>query len=214
MKINWKKVALFGLPLLAAGGIFYWVSKKNAGPGPNADATGKTAPKKVPAPAPKNNDFPLRNGSKNSFVTKLQTALGISADGIFGTQTESALRTAAGITSIADEAELNSVLAKIASGAAAADKTARATDIIHKFATGNYSMQPTVTAFWKGVNKDYTGALQPTGMGITMYKGTKYNNEDFKVTGLTKLGMLIIEVFNSPTLEGTYTGDPATITLV
>lgn len=221
---TWKKIALWGLPVLGALGLIYWVSRagKNSeddgkSPGPVSNATDGTAPVIKPPPPSSNSSFPLRNGSRNSYVSQLQQALGIAADGIFGSQTEQALKTLAGVSAIKDEKELGEILAKIKAGAAStaaiAEKKARGNDLMAKYATGKYDISPIETKFWYKVQKDAYGAYNYENKGITIYKGTKYNKNDYSITDVTKSGNVILYI-NKGALLGSYIGDPRTITLV
>lgn len=220
---TWQKIALWGLPIVGGLGLIYWVSRagKNReddgkSPGPVSNATDNTAAV-IKSPPVTNSSFPLRVGSRNSYVTDLQKALGITADGIFGSQTETALRAAAGVTAIKDEREFKEIIAKIKSGVSAtaeiAEKMARAEDLKAKFDTGQYSIKPLETKFWYRVQKDAFGAFNYDDVGITLYKTTVYNKNDYSIAEVTKLGNVIIYI-NKGTLLGSYTGDPRTITLV
>lgn len=223
MKWNWKKIALWGIPIAGGIGLIYWVSragKKNPeddgnSPGPYSNATDSTALKLKPPPAT-NSSFPLRNGSRNSYVTDLQKALGISADGIFGTQTEQALKNAAGVSAIKDQKEFGEIIAKTKAGAvstaATTEKISRANDLFAKYATGKFDILPLETKFWYSVNKDAYGAFNYNDIGITMYKGTKLNRNDYSIADVTKSGNIVIYV-NKGSLLGSYIGDPRTITL-
>lgn len=217
MKINWKKVLAIGAPILAAAGVLWWVSKKtnpeSGSPGPNAKATGSTAPKPRAIPAPKNFSFPLKVGSNNAYVGKLQDILGITTDNKFGTQTQSALIEQAGVSSVQDESQLNDIINKILANDAAVNKDAAATRLANQFNQGGYALIGIKTSNWTKVQEDYAGALVSLGTQIAMYKGTTYNNEDYKIHGVSKLGNLIIEITNG-SLAGLWSGDPTTMSLV
>jgi hypothetical protein len=217
MKINWKKVAGIGIPILAAGIILWYVAKKanpNAGsPGPNANATGKTAPKSKPVPPPKNSAFPLKVGSNNTYVGKLQDILGVTVDNQFGPQTQAALVEQAGLSSVQDEAQLGDIINKILANDAATNKASAGNQLMTTFNKGGYALLGIKTSDWNQVIKDYTGALTLTGTAITMYKGTTYNNADYIIDSVSKLGNLIIQITNGA-LAGLYSGDPTTMSLV
>ncbi len=220
--MKWKTILAWGIPIVGAIGLIIWVkrggsNKEDDGksPGPVSNATDSTAA--VIKPPPANSSFPLRIGSRNSYVTDLQKALGIAADGIFGAQTEQALKNAAGISAIKDEKEFKEVIAKIKAGASStadiAQKIARADDLKAKFATGKFSIRPLETKFWYRVQKDAYGAYNYDDVGITLYKSTTYNNDDYSIADVTKLGNIIIYI-NKGTLLGSYIGDPRSLTLV
>lgn len=215
--MKWKTVLTIGLPIVGVIGLIIWVKKGNRSAGVAPNAVDNKPAALIPPPAPKNSSFPLRNGSRNSYVTQLQQALGISADGIFGTQTENALRSAAGITSIRDEKEFNDVLAKIKGTTSAftdrEGKLARGNDLLQKFKTGNYSIQGLEKSFWEKGTTDYSGAFNRSGTGIYINKGITLNKADYSLVEVTQLGNIIIYV-NKGTLMGSYIGDPRTITLV
>lgn len=218
---TFHKVLLYGvLPLAAATGIIIWVQKSSKNdeddgnsPGATSNATDKTAPAVKPVPPQKNPSFPLQQGSNNSYVGKLQKALGLPTDdidNIFGPQTAQALANAAGISFIKDETQLNNVIAAITTGAATA---ARARDLYNKDSAGQYSIQGVKTATWMEVSKDIYGAYNSTGKAITIYKGTTYNKNDYRIADYTKGGNVILEI-NKGDAQGQYLGDPNNITLV
>lgn len=209
---TWHKHALWIGPLLAGGVIIYVLYRKNRVR--DVSATDSSAPPVKAAPAPKNSSFPLKKGVRdNEYVKKLQSALGITADGIFGDQTEAALRNAAGTSIVADEKQLNDIIAKVKSTATTASKYARAKDLTEKFQTGKFAIQVIESSWWSQVVKDAFGAYNPTGLGIQLSKGMKLSKADYSVTDYTKLGNLIIYC-NKGGNQGSYIGDPATVTLV
>src|SRR4051812_45694539 len=215
MKLFWKKMLFIGVPIIGAAGILWWVSKKSGedeGPGPNSSATGKTAPKLKPVPAPKNSAFPLKEGSNNSYVGQLQGILDIANDNQFGPQTKAALIEQAGVSMVQDENQLNDIINKIKANDAGVNKAAKANQLLNTFNAGGYALLGIQTSSWTQVTQDYAGALIPTGKAITMYKGTTYNNNDYKIIGVSKLGNLIIRITNGQA-AGLYSGDPETMTL-
>lgn len=84
--------------VLVFGSIVYFVTKaKKANSAIVQDiAVDETAP----IPVTLNQNLVLQNGSRGAEVAELQRLLGINADGIFGSQTEAALKTAKGVTKI------------------------------------------------------------------------------------------------------------------
>lgn len=75
-------------------------------------------PDDSPATPAAGTSFPLARGSRGAHVRALQKHLGIPVDGVFGVQTENALRARHGKSSVASQAELNAWLG--AAGATAA----------------------------------------------------------------------------------------------
>lgn len=126
-KSNGKKWLLIGLGVAATGALSYfgwqyWKKKKeesneaeNDAPDFPSQNTSSYTPKPKSAP-PRNDDFPLKKGSKGANVKALQqyllsklgaSALGKSgADGDFGTKTEDALKKA-GLSTVIDETTFN-----------------------------------------------------------------------------------------------------------
>jgi hypothetical protein len=88
---------IFGVPILI-GGFFlfrYLKSKKSS------DTNKGNQPTNIgneninidkPTPTPSVSGFPLRKGSRGEYVKSVQKKLGIVADGIFGSQTDTAVR--------------------------------------------------------------------------------------------------------------------------
>lgn len=209
---SWGRHLIWVGPLILGGGAIaylYWRRNRKV----PVNATDNTAPPVKAAPTPTDSAFPLRMGSRNNYVTQLQQALGISSDGIFGNQTESALRSAAGISMIADEKQFNEVMAKIKNAAAESSKSTRAIDLFNKFKTGKYAIQVKAGAFWYEVQKDAYGAYNRTGLGIQVKTGMIMNKNDYGITDTTKLGNVIVYCNKGKNL-GSYTVDPNTITLV
>ncbi|MFC7774092.1 peptidoglycan-binding domain-containing protein [Flavobacterium sp. GCM10027622] len=104
---------LIGVGLLSAGllGILWWRKKKaeqEVSQLPIEEPSETTSIPKVATPPiskPKpqntlNRSLPLKNGSRGNEVQELQRKLGVEADGIFGSKTETALLKAKGVKSI------------------------------------------------------------------------------------------------------------------
>lgn len=86
-----------GVGVLAIGGIIYAVNKNS-----NSNSTpiineNNVVNETVPLPPAINKDLLLQKGSKGLEVKELQKLMGISADGIFGTQTETVLKKLKGV---------------------------------------------------------------------------------------------------------------------
>lgn len=93
------------ITILAAGGLAaYLVSKPKKQPEP-----GREEPIE-PTPAPSTGLYPLKYGSRGAEVKMLQSALGVTADGIWGTNTDNALRKKTGKSQITDAADLNKTI--------------------------------------------------------------------------------------------------------
>ena len=128
-KSNAKKWLLIGLGVAATGALSYfgwqyWKKKKEESasdetdtPDFPAETTSSYTPKpKAPATPPRNDDFPLKKGSKGTNVKALQqyllnklgaASLGkAGADGDFGSKTEEALKKA-GLATVIDETTFN-----------------------------------------------------------------------------------------------------------
>ncbi|MFC4817623.1 peptidoglycan-binding domain-containing protein [Flavobacterium sp. GCM10023249] len=104
---------LIGVGLLSAGllGILWWRKKKaeqEVSQLPieeplEATSIPKVATPPISKPKPQitlNRSLPLKNGSRGNEVQELQRKLGVEADGIFGSKTETALLKAKGVKSI------------------------------------------------------------------------------------------------------------------
>ncbi len=121
--MDYKKIlkwALISTPLIIGGVIIYNKVKKAKmfGNGekqtpPNSIKNGSVKDEKGNT---YNNTFPLKKGVKNNqYVGMLQSALGVSIDNWFGTNTYNALISQTGLEEIVSLEELNNVIAQIKS---------------------------------------------------------------------------------------------------
>lgn len=166
----------------------------------------------LPAAASTAGQFPLQMGSRNNYVKTLQTALGVTADGIFGPVTQSALKAQFGMSSVADQNALNSIV----NGSGASGQVSAPAQLLYsQFSSGSgpYDLQVQNKAYAEQVSEGADGSLNPTGTGFTVSPGEIYDGTVFTLDGSTELGMLILKVV-SGNLQGEYTLDPSAITLV
>ncbi len=211
-----KKVLLWVLPLAAVGGILAFISAKDKKKGEDAAKSGNQVPAQgagapVPVPAPaKPPEFPLKNGSRNTYVAELQSALKLTADGVFGPKTEAALFALTGSKQVANVNDLHKIIAQAATGAS---NIARATDLITKFRAGGVALFTTSDAVATKVQQDAYNGIIDLGLVITLYKGKVYNNADYVPKIATKMGNLIFTVTRGA-LAGDYSVDPSKLTLV
>ncbi len=204
-----KALIIFG-PLVIGVGVILWINRKPK----DKDQVGAAgadgvAPVTLANTANKTSSFfPLKQGSKNSKVTELQKLLGVSADGIFGPITETALVALSGSKTVANQNEFDNVK-KLATGIS---NSVRASDLLAKFKSANYSIMPLAAATYPAVIQDTYGALQATGTAIKVVANKVLNNTDYVLTGVTKAGNLLMQITNG-SLAGLYSVDPTTITL-
>lgn len=211
MNTKVKKALMIGGPIVLAITIIIILSKKSSAqkpavPVPNTDVP----PVKVPAPA-STAYFPLKNGSNNSKVKELQTAIGTTADGIFGPNTEKALVAFSGVKTVDTQAELDAIKAQAKNATATAATIARANDIIARYNAGG-TLATTRSVAPKQVTIDSYGALYSGGAYITMYGPKAYNREDYTPTIATKGGGLVFKI-NNGDLAGTYLVDANSMTI-
>jgi peptidoglycan hydrolase-like protein with peptidoglycan-binding domain len=182
-KSTGKKIILISFGVLVIGtasyfGYEHWKKKKEEkaadddGGDNNADAS-LTPPTKsafsIPAAAERNDDFPLKKGSKGAKVKQLQQALiaklgagslgKAGADGDFGSKTEAALVKAGYPTSI-DESTFNVMVQTDAAGSGSGfDADAIATELYNAASKKDFSA--TTTALQKLNSKeDYTSVSE------------------------------------------------------
>lgn len=210
-----KKILWVVVPMGVAAIVFaVWYKLTNA---PKKVVVGPSNPAATPArtaaPTPKGaaGVFPLQQGSRNSQVTQLQKALGVTADGIFGPVTGGSLQSQYGLSSIPDQKTLSVILNAAADGGASARAAAQA--LYNQYTAGLYDIKVQKTTFAEAVTEDANGVLSPTGSGFTMSAGEVYDNTVYTIDGVSVLGELILKVL-SGTLQGEYTFDPTAVTLV
>ncbi len=198
-----RKTLWIIIPFLLVGGVVVYASvrKKRGVPDPG-DAV-------QPALQPADSIYPLKKGSNNSKVTELQKLLGVAADGIFGSQTEAALVAKAGMTSVSNASEFDQVKKAVNN----AVNLQRAQDMVTKFKTGLYSIMAIVPSVYNQVIEDYAGALTTTGKALQMKAGKYVSKTDYLLVKTTKSGNVLMQVPTGAN-AGTYSVDPATITLV
>lgn len=202
---------MIGGPVLLAITVIVILSKKSAAQKPPvAIPNTDTPPAKVPAP-PAQNYFPLKNGSNNSKVKELQSAIGTTADGVFGPKTEAALVSFAGMHQVDTQAELDAIKSQAKNAVTAVSKMARANDIIARYNNGG-TLATTKSVAAKQVTVDAYGAVYPAGTYLTMYGPKSYNREDYTPKIATKNGSLIFDVNNGAN-AGTYMADADAMTI-
>lgn len=210
MKINWKKVALVTVPVLVVATAFVIWYKTTLPKKTYVSNNPATTPPIKPSPSVANPVFPLQQGSNNSTVKQLQTALGVTADGIFGPKTLAALQAQYGKSSIPDQDTLISVIN--ASGSNGDAVRAPAQNLYNQFQAGGMDIYVQNATFADQVNESSSGALTPNGTGFQMTAMQSYDNTVYVLDGVTAQGLLIMKVLSGP-LQGEYTVDPSNITL-
>lgn len=211
-----KKILLYVVPPVAAIVVIYLINrqsikKKNEGAVKNSPLPEPPATTTQTAPAI--SLFPLKKGSNNDKVKDLQRILGITADGIFGSQTESSLKSFSGKTTVDSQAELDALSAKKATQQNQAGSISRAQDLLKQFQSGGLNIFAQSDSLVYGYTQDYAGAINYNNKNFTLYKGKTYNNSDYKLIGSTKSGNLQLQVSKGD-LAGTYIVNPNSITLV
>lgn len=207
MNSTWKNILMWGLPLVAAGGLVFWINRKkkiNAPPADEKDVTDVSAP----AIRSASSVFPLKQGSRGDKVKELQRIVGAAADGIFGPDTENALIRYAGVRIVIDQKELDALKNK----AIGATNYERAKSLVDKFKQGGVSMYVIKDALAELVTVDTFGAIQYSGKFKNFAGGKVYSREDYILVSPTKMGNLLFEI-NKGVLMGTYMVDPNLISL-
>jgi hypothetical protein len=187
-----------------AFGVWYWLTRpqyvSNSNPGSLPTV----------APTPPSQTFPLQNGTSNAMVKTLQQALGVSVDGIFGPQTQAALSSQFGMTSVPDQATLTTIVTQSKQQAAL---QAPAQAIVTQFQGGSFDIMCDTDTYPAQVTEDSSGNISPTGSSFAMNAGSTYDGTTFVINGVSSLGMVIFNVA-SGTLQGEYTVDPSAIHLI
>lgn len=232
MKGNKKTIAYAVVSLVAiAGGyfIYKYFSDKAAlksgipQPQPKGLAPDKTASGKSIPNNSVDSNFPLKNGSKNTYVKELQDALGVAIDGIFGKKTLAALKEQTGKTQISsyDELEqtISNIIANDNASATVDSKSARANSILNQF-TSNQSNNLGLTDLYtlratagKGYIYDSpSGNYLSNGTFVNLDTDSTYNLNDYQPSFVTEDGYLMIYV-PSGNLQGYWKVNPNDITI-
>jgi hypothetical protein len=208
MNKGFKKFLMWGVPIIAGGGLIYWLNhrKKSTPPPPADDNDVKDAI--APATRTTSSVFPLKQGSKGDKVKELQRIIGTAADGIFGPNTENALISYAGVRIVPDQKALDELKNK----AIGASNYERAKSLVDRFKQGGVSMYVIKDATAELVEVDTFGAIQYTSRFKTFAGGKVYSNTDYQLVSPTKAGNLLFTI-NKGTLLGTYMVDPNLISL-
>lgn len=211
MNLKTKKALLLLLPLLVGGGAIYAMNRRNALPGLKAPDPQKLTDVPTTDKVKPSSLFPLRKGTINDKVKELQRAIGLTGDDIdgkFGTQTESKLLAYAGVMEVKDQAQLD----QIKQMAIGISNKARAESLLTAFQKGGMAMMCTKSCDAQLVLEDYAGALTYMPKYLPLVNGKTYNNQDYILVKVTKLGNLIFEI-NKGTLQGLYAVDPNKVSL-
>jgi len=206
------KILKYGIPAVLVIGVIIILSTRKKKQTNDLLRSPLPEPKSDSPSVPSN--FPLKKGSRNAKVGDLQRILGVEADQIFGSQTESALKTFAGVTVINSQKELDNLAAKKANAQKQTESVSRAQMLASQFTAtpAAYSIYIVDTARWYGYDQDKYGAILYNGKDITQPKGLTLSNADYKIIGHTKAGNVQVQVTRG-TLAGTYVVNPSTITL-
>lgn len=213
MNATLKKILWVAIPSGVMIGLFYWWYSKNKTPQTTLvtpSQPGSTPPKTV-SPSVGNPNFPLQNGSRNALVNQLQTALGVTSDGIFGPQTLAALQSQFGISAVPDQNTLTAIINSAGNNGVATRNLAL--NLYNQFVAGGVDIYCQNAYFADEVNESSSGTLTPTGQGFQMTPGQQFDNTVYTIDGVTTyLGQLIIKVSSGP-LQGEYTVDPSAVQL-
>jgi len=202
-KALWISIAsVFGL----AGGYLlyqYFKQKKSANYGvlqqvPNPPAPivtngGVTVPN-----SSIDNNFPLKKGSNNDYVKKLQMALGVVVDGIFGSKTLAALQAQTGKSSISNYDDLTATIAAINQNNQQITNSpsfaAAANNILNAYNTNGFSnLYALNDTTWKQYGYDSASdSYISTGFIINWAKGQTMNTNDYIPSFVTQDGYLMI----------------------
>jgi len=175
-----KTWALILAPVILAGGYIAYIklikpsnTTPASDPANNTPTSSNAAVAKKSASVTPSNSFPLQNGvgsrsNPNVGVMALQTALGIGVDGIFGSQTQSALTAATGKTSIADANDLNNVLNTIEGATSAIDYGSASDGLI-------FDVEGGATNLWVNSDSAWRGVYNQNGVWM-------YNQDQFRVS--------------------------------
>lgn len=202
-------IAAIALPVLAGGYLlfkyFFPMGKKRDFANPPPGASPKPALQGSPS------IFPLKKGSpKSDLVKQLQAALGVTADGLFGPQTQAALVAKTGKTAIASQAEFNSVIAGLS---AVSTNAARAEKLVNDWKTNSANrLIATSDTYAYQVIEDTYGALTMTGQSRKLTPGYFYNRTDYVLLSSTQQGYVKFQV-TSGAGAGLYKVDASKISL-
>ena len=216
-----KNVLLWSIPPVVVIGLIYFINKQsikkkmaaNLNNSPLPEPAPETSGSTTSSSPSSTNLFPLKKGSKNDKVKDLQRLLGVSVDGIFGSQTEAALKSFSGKTTVDSQSELDALTAKKATQQNQTASVSRAQTLLSQFQNGGLNVFTQQTLIAYGYVADYSGAINYTNKNITMAKGKRYNNADYKLIGTTKAGNLQMQVTRGDA-QGYYIVNPNIITLV
>lgn len=211
-----KKVLLYIVPPVAIIGIIYIINrqsiKKKISEGVKNSPLPETNTAATSQPST-TNMFPLKKGSKNNKVAELQRILGITDDGIFGSQTESTLKSFSGKMTVDSQSELNALSEKKSTQQNASLSISRAQDLLNQFQSGTFNIFIQTDAIAYGYVSDYAGAINYNNKNLNLKKGGTLGNADYKLIGYTKGGNLQMQVTRGE-LAGTYVVNPNSITLI
>ena len=213
MKFNFKKNWYYLVPVVIGAYLIYrQFSQKND---PKGDAPLPPTPP-LPSPSP-SSDFPLSKGSKNSTVETLQQILNVGlqaqgstllvVDGDFGSKTLAALQSLAGKTSIANQAELDALRARMTGLGSLSTDLDWGWKLLDAYNSGTFTQlvvkQPVTL---KGYYKNFEGKYVPNGKNIEL-PARSYSLSDYAIKAVAKDGTMRIEVLRGALAGIYYTED-------
>jgi hypothetical protein len=142
--------------------------------------------------------FPLQKGSRNNYVKQLQAALGVTVDGIFGSQTLAALQSQTGKSMIVDYNDLQNTIAQIANiqqlpATVQANSSASDNLLAIYNQTGFANFVAVNDTVWKQYNYDSSiDSYISTPYIINWKKGQTMNTNDYIPQFTTQDGYLMI----------------------
>lgn len=218
MNIEWKKVAIVGIPVVVMiAAIYIWYKVASQPKQVYVGANTPTVPPKVvstttpqakaaAAAAAPSGGYPLQQGSNNATVKQLQAILGVTADGIFGPATLAALQNQFGLNSVPDAGTLAQI-----QNAGPLTTQAQSTNSI--FAQGGSDLYFTQDYFVNALNSSDPSNPQYTGTGFQANAGQTYDGTVYTLDGgVTALGLCTMFI-NAGPLQGEYVVDPTVFLL-
>lgn len=167
---------------------------------PNRDSNGNS----IPTPAVDKN-FPLKKGSKNAYVGKLQLALGgLVVDNIFGNKTLAALKSKTGKTQVNSFDELQSIIDVETNNklSTVTNRISKANQLLSSYKSSDFGSNPqiyiTIDSVWSGADysvmrKDYVD----NGLMKNWTKGTFLSADDYVPVAVSNDGLLMVKQGNS-----------------
>lgn len=159
-----------------------------------------------------NQGYPLKKGSRGALVKHLQDLLGVTTDGIFGSQTLQALQDQANVSEVDSAQQMQEIDDKISAQDSLAEAVDRGQQLYNDWHSGSDQLMAINSTTGQKYTEDKYGAITYLNGNFTLSAGYKFNRDQFQPVDYTKKGKLLVSINTGDTI-GTFAFDPTDLSL-